>query len=185
MIQRVWKAIGTDGYEISSLGEVRVSARRVPCGRGFRITKARTLRPFLNKHTGYLHVDIAGARHAVHRLVASAFCKGQFDGAQVNHKNSNRADNRADNLEWVTASENVAHGFSSGRVNPFRGVVSGDHPTAKAVVSECPETGATKRYRSAMDAVREGFDSGSISRCCNGRNKLHKGLAWRYAEEAA
>lgn len=38
----------------------------------------------------------------VHILVATEFCKGNSDGAEVHHRNCNKLDNRAVNLIWVT-----------------------------------------------------------------------------------
>ena len=45
----------------------------------------------------------------IHNLVATAFVEGWREGLEVNHKNGVKTDNRADNLEWVTASENQRH----------------------------------------------------------------------------
>ena len=45
----------------------------------------------------------------IHRLVATAFVPGWRKGLQVNHKNGIKSDNRAENLEWVTQSENMRH----------------------------------------------------------------------------
>jgi len=49
----------------------------------------------------------------VHRLVAEAFVPNLSGKPQVNHKDSNRMNPRADNLEWVTAAENKEHSMVS------------------------------------------------------------------------
>lgn len=53
-------------------------------------------------------------RFDVHRLVADAYVEGKFDSAYVNHKNGNKLDNRAENLEWCTNEENLQHAWSTG-----------------------------------------------------------------------
>ena len=64
-------------------------------------------------HSGYVIVTlmIKGKRISIseHTLVARAFCKGYKEGLQVNHINGIKTDNRACNLEWVTAKENMQH----------------------------------------------------------------------------
>lgn len=50
-------------------------------------------------------------RVGVHILVAQKFVDGWFDGAEVNHKDLNKTNNRAENLEWTTHSENQKHQY--------------------------------------------------------------------------
>lgn len=56
-----------------------------------------------------LRRDGKSKTHRVHRLVASAFLGPIPDGKEVNHRNGDKADNRAENLEVVTRSENIRH----------------------------------------------------------------------------
>ena len=87
-------------YEVSNLGRVRNAHTG-------QIMKFR-----LNR-CGYLTLDLyyKGERKykLVHRLVATAFVPGWREGLEVNHKNGVKTDNRAENLEWVTQSENMRH----------------------------------------------------------------------------
>lgn len=90
----------SDNYLISNLGNV------------YSLKTNRVLKPSKNPR-GYLIVNIRVDGKikgvAVHTLVARAFCKGYKDGLQVNHKDGNKINNTADNLEWVTPSQNVIH----------------------------------------------------------------------------
>ena len=75
----------------------------------------RFLSPIV-QHSGYAHIglwrngDCKQAR--LHRLVAEAFCVNDNPQCktQVNHLNEDKLDNRAENLEWVTAKENTNYG---------------------------------------------------------------------------
>lgn len=52
--------------------------------------------------------------YSLHRLVAEHFIPNPHNLPQVNHINGDRRDNRANNLEWCSASQNVKHAFASG-----------------------------------------------------------------------
>ena len=88
-------------YEVSDQGRVRNAHTGL------------ILKPNM-KHRGYLEVclNYKGEKKykLVHRLVALAFVPGWREELEVNHKNGVKNDNRAENLEWVTASENTRHG---------------------------------------------------------------------------
>lgn len=86
-------------YQVSNLGRVR--------------SRFKVLKTFDNGN-GYLKVVIRKKNHYVHRLVADAFIQNSFNKNEVNHKDMDRGNNRADNLEWTPSSENKLHAIGNG-----------------------------------------------------------------------
>ncbi|TPV94108.1 MAG: hypothetical protein B7733_16985 [Myxococcales bacterium FL481] len=100
MYREVWKPIpGYVGYDVSNRGRVR--SRCLP-------GRPRILRPWVTRR--YLKIGLFrdGRRHRlrVHRLVAITFF-GPARGREVDHVDGNRLNNRLENLEYVSPSENV------------------------------------------------------------------------------
>lgn len=99
MMEEKWKDIPEfEGYyKISNYGRVKnIKTNRLKC---FDVNRCGYLRVQLCK-------DNYRKRYFVHRLVALSFVEGYFEGAVVNHIDMNRKNNRYDNLEWVTQSQN-------------------------------------------------------------------------------
>lgn len=55
---------------------------------------------------GYFKTKTNGKNRFVHRLIAEAFIPNPDNLPEVDHLNRNRADNRVENLRWVTHKEN-------------------------------------------------------------------------------
>ncbi|WP_249745683.1 NUMOD4 motif-containing HNH endonuclease [Escherichia coli] len=138
----VWVDIeGIPFYQVSNKGNFRSITREITVTstrqRPYKkIINGTSVKPFKCKSTGYLQIKVYGKKYSAHRIVAKAFCTGFCDGLVVNHKNGQRDDNRAENLEWVSHSENSKHGYKqNGRIPISLGKFSGDHPASKAVIS--------------------------------------------------
>ena len=103
--------LGTDGrYEVSSRGRVRSKWSN---SNNRPVDPSRVLSPGISID-GYVGVKLAGKSKRVHRLVAVHFVPRPAGTTEVNHRNGNKLDNRAENLEWCTRSHNQRHALVNG-----------------------------------------------------------------------
>lgn len=58
---------------------------------------------------GYLRIMVNKKSYFVHRLVAQKYVPNPNNNPQVNHKDGNKLNNNANNLEWVTNQQNRTH----------------------------------------------------------------------------
>lgn len=129
-------------YEITSAGSIR-SVDRIGEYRHRRI-RGRPLRVQRDR-AGYCYVQLNhGGEYRtafVHRLVAATFIGQATEGMQVNHRNGVKADNRVENLEYATASQNSLHrcrvlGHGRGDTNGKRKLRSGLIPAIRIMARD-------------------------------------------------
>lgn len=110
-----WRDIpGFEGlYQVSSHGQVISCEKTIIIGdyRTPRTLAQRIMRPFISN--GYLSVFLKKngdrRKYSVHRLVACVFIPNPDNFLIVNHKHGDKLDNRATELEWMSASGNTNH----------------------------------------------------------------------------
>lgn len=86
----------------------------------YRYTSGKIIRCIDIDCFGYARVRIKGKRYKIHRLVAETFIPNPGNKREVNHKDGNKLNNRADNLEWATRSENQKHAYKIGLQKPSK-----------------------------------------------------------------
>lgn len=156
-------------FEVSNLGRIRTKYH----GKQGYKKEYRYIEP-LDNGKGYLRINIKrnGNQKTVyiHRLVAEAFVPNPDGFVEINHKDENKKNNSADNLEWCTHLYNCHYGTRNERTGRAH---------AKKIV--CVEL--NKIYDSLREAAKD-MDVGktAISNCLKGRSKSCAGYSWRYAD---
>lgn len=139
-----WRDIvGWEGlYQVSSQGRVCGLERMVysKSNKSYSRLKGGIIKPdFKNKDYAQLALCRNGkyTKYLVHRLVAKAFIPNPDNLPEVNHKNTDKRDNRKDNLEWTTRLGNARHAQINGRYsNAIRGSMVARSKLNESQVSE-------------------------------------------------
>jgi hypothetical protein len=116
-MEEIWRdIIEYEGlYQVSNLGNVKsiVGIRIDSRSRIYKLP-LKVLKSQYDRY-GYLHVSLYRQKKVkhklIHRLVLEAFIGNCPKGNYANHKDGNRANNKLNNLEWCTPSENNLHAF--------------------------------------------------------------------------
>lgn len=180
-----WKDLeGYEGwYQISNLGRVKSLSRVVPTGiqnSDKKRTKEKILRQFYIH--GYCAVNLYKDKKMksvrVHRLVAKAFIPNPYNYPCVNHKDENRKNSRADNLEWYTHQYNSSYGTLPARLSAKLKC----HPKMSIPIKQLDMNGNLIRvFQSYRDAVRHtGLNRGNLWKALNGIYTQCGGFKWQY-----
>ena len=122
-----------------------------------------------------LNINGKQKRMRVHRLVAEAYIDNPENKPYVNHIDGNRGNNKVENLEWVTPSENTRHAIETGL---FRSGV------AREVIQYDLKGNEMMHYESASEAARQtGGSQAHITQCCKKQRETDNDYQWRYADD--
>lgn len=185
----IWKpVVGFAGhYEVSNTGVVRGLERCVEqlhkSGKPYRRKIESCVFEQSPSGKGYLYAYIGGKNRLVHRMVAEAFIENPMRLPSINHKNGIKTDNRAENLEWCTSSQNQKHRYDVlGHVGASSGKAGSDFPYSKPIVAISLRDGTFRNFDCARDAVRQGIArwQSAVHCVCTGKRKQHNGYVWSF-----
>lgn len=149
--KELWKPIEFNPHIlISSKGRIK----RLPNGK----ERGRIQQDFFKDRDGYCRINVKKENGSytnlpIHRLVALAFIENPDNKPHVNHIDGNRTNNNVENLEWVTARENVIHSYQYGN---------------RKVCKEVPKNTLLTDYQiSQIDVLREHYSLNQISKLFN------------------
>jgi hypothetical protein len=167
----IWKSI--TGFEtkylVSDLGRVKSLSRDYKYGSHDDVILKT------NDRRGYEGVTLFdnGKRYykAVHRLVAEAFIPNPDNKPCINHKDENRKNNRANNLEWCTYSENSNYGNCRKKISN----------RVSRRVYQLSKDGEIIKVWDSMSKASEslGVHLSEISKCCKNHKFTAGGFRWR------
>lgn len=145
-------------YLVSNDGEIKSLCREVKgtLGGSFFTNERILSQPVVNGYKKVLLYKKGNRKMlSVHRIVATSFLSNNNHLPQVNHINGVKSDNRASNLEWVTAKENVAHAHASGLVKKRLMSVYSKNKLSKSKMKKVINTATGKVYNCITDAAKD------------------------------
>jgi len=166
-----WRQVfGYEGlYEVSQNGLIRT----------FYGKKPHYLNPSINCRDNRMSVmlskDGKSRRISVHRIVALAFVENPDPAhfTEINHKDENPQNNKAENLEWCDRNYNMHYNNLPQRITRHRKGLIAFNDDKELI------------FESFREAKKHGFDSGGIWAAIHeplkdGKSRMYKGFYWRY-----
>ena len=152
------------------MGRGKSLKRLVKSPRGYRTVPEKILQPLIDSK-GYYYIGLCKnnkrINYKIHRLVAEAFLPNPNNLPEVNHKDECKTNNVVSNLEWCDRKYNQNYGTRTEKCS-------------KKVYQYTLDGKFVKEWKSTAECGRNGFDQSSVSACCRGERKTHKGYIWKY-----
>lgn len=183
MEEEIWKDIPWYEwlYQSSDFGHIR----SLYLGRQSRLRDTpKLLKPHFT-NSGYMYVNMFNSsivkKQTLHRLIAITFLKNPSGKRCVNHINWIKSDNRLENLEWCTYSENNKHAYNTWLKTPIDWIKWKDNPRSKRVWQYSLDLILIKEWDSAWDILRSLWIwRWHLSQVCNWSRKTAKWFIWRF-----
>ena len=177
--EEIWKDIeGYEGkYQVSNLGRVK---------KIYKTVQEKIIKSHIHEEYCVIGLYKNSRRKSfrLHRLLAKAFIQNIDNKPYINHINGIKHDNRLENLEWVTQSENTQHaydtGLAHGNNNIFR-IKSGagqNHHCYKGEILGFLNGEHIVTLYGPKDMREKGFNPAGVCGVLKGRYKHHKGLTF-------
>ena len=182
LAEEIWMQIeGFEGYfSISSFGNVRSETRTIPHKRfGEVILQGKPIIPTETKSVSNVYCLVSFAKEAkqkmflVHRLVALTFIENPDNLPSVNHIDGNGLNNRLDNLEWTSPSNNTLHAYKVGLAKGKRGETNSGSKLTEENVRQIRNLITEKTYSQAKIAKMFGVVPMAISDIKLGKTWKH------------
>lgn len=164
-----WRDIkGYEGlYQVSNEGRVKSLERVITRKNGIHQTIGEKIikpRPIKGGHLRIVLCNVGDyTDKLVHVLVAEAFIPNPNNYAVVHHLDSNPANNRVENLKWMTHQQHI------------------EEHKAKLVYQCNLNGGVVRTWNSTKECARNGYIQSGVASCCRGEITTYKGYIWKYA----
>lgn len=188
-MEEIWKWIDgyEDMYQVSSLGRVQSVDRFVYCevspnklqhisGKVLKIREDKK-----GYSTVYLSKNGKQKVGKIHRLVAQAFIPNLLNLPQVNHKDGCKSNNRVDNLEWCTNSDNQKHAWQNGLQPSYEESNGRGRPAKPVAMLNLKTKDVLRTFDTLASAGREtGINQYNIRSVCLGLRNHAGGYDWKF-----
>lgn len=186
----IWKdVVGYESYYmVSSLGRVISLSRSIANRYSMRCTNPKLLNPYTryvsSNYRFYcvsLWKDNKCKSCRVHRLVAIAFIPNPDNLKEIDHIDTNTANNRVDNLRWCNRVTNANNPLTLSKNREIR--LEKPIPKLQKPIAQLLNGELISIFPSIKSTTSLGFNKNTISLCCNNRRHSHKGFQWMFLSD--